>query len=317
MSFALTYLHGSPPAAAGPGQAPGLSVPAPSIPAMQASAPARSAAAAATAAASAAAARTWDGLRARCQAVLPVPGSPASGLCQVCTGPARPGYARCFQCELHAQSAPGLLADAVAPVAYAVKGSRLARDLWRYKAGGPGSEAAGSRLRLLLLVFLHDHGSQVWRQAGMARPSHVCAVPSGRGRPGPHPLQSLVSPYLTLPWASMRAEPGGDPWARALDPGRFRAGQPVTGAAVLLLDDTWASGASAQSAAVALKQAGARTVAVVVIGRHVPAAGGVPCTRPALCSTGVPPGSGSIGWSRDPGLPLTDRPCPPGAADQP
>jgi hypothetical protein len=202
-------------------------------------------------------------------------------------------------------------------VAYAVKGSRLARDLWRYKAGGPGSEAAGSRLRLLLLVFLHDHGSQVWRQAGMARPSHVCAVPSGRGRPGPHPLQSLVSPYLTLPWVSMRAEPGGDPWARALDPGRFRAGQPVTGAAVLLLDDTWASGASAQSAAVALKQAGARTVAVVVIGRHVPAAGGVPGTRPALCSTGVPPGSGSIGWGRDPGLPLTDCPCPPGAADQP
>ena len=68
----------------------------------------------------------------------------------------------------------------------------------------------------------------------------------------------------------MRPRPGGDPWARSLDPGRFRAGPGATGAEVLLLDDTWASGASAQSAAVALKQAGAEAVAAVVIGRHVP-----------------------------------------------
>jgi adenine/guanine phosphoribosyltransferase-like PRPP-binding protein len=41
------------------------------------------------------------------------------------------------------------------------------------------------------------------------------------------------------------------------------------GADVLLLDDTWVSGGSAQSAAAALKLAGARTVALVVLGRHV------------------------------------------------
>jgi hypothetical protein len=190
----------------------------------------------------------------------------------VCKGPARRGCARCFQCELHAQSAPGLLADAVAPVAYAAKGSRLARELWLYKSGRPASRAAGSHLLLLLLVFLHDHGPQVWRQAGMTRPSHACVVPSGRGRPGPHPLQTLVAPYLALPWVSMCPRPGGDPWARSLDPGRFRIGRQVAEAGILLLDDTWASGASAQSAAVALKRSGARAVAVVVIGRHVPAA---------------------------------------------
>jgi len=199
----------------------------------------------------------------------PVPRLAAAGLCQACKGPARPGYTRCFQCELHAQSAPGLLADTVAPVAYAVKGSPLAQDLWLYKAGRPQSAAAGSRLLLLLLVFLHDHGSWVWRQAGMAPPSHACVVPSGRGRAGPHPLQALAVPYLALPWVSLRPQPGGDPWARSLDPARFRAGPQVAGAAVLLLDDTWASGASAQSAAASLKHAGARSVAVVVIGRHV------------------------------------------------
>jgi hypothetical protein len=222
---------------------------------------------------------TWDRLRAMCQADLLTSRSTAPGLCQACTGPAGPGYARCFQCELHAQSAPGLLADAVAPVAYAAKGSPLARDLWLYKAGRPASGDAGTRLLLLLLVFLHDHGSQVCQQAGMTRPSHVCVVPSGRGRPGPHPLQALAAPYLALPWVGMRPRPGADPWARSLDPGRFRAGQPLTGAGVLLLDDTWASGASAQSAAAALKQAGARSVTVVVIGRHV--AAGHRAGRPA------------------------------------
>jgi orotate phosphoribosyltransferase len=38
---------------------------------------------------------------------------------------------------------------------------------------------------------------------------------------------------------------------------------------VLLVDDTWTTGANAQSAAAALKRAGAGAVAAVVIGRHV------------------------------------------------
>jgi adenine/guanine phosphoribosyltransferase-like PRPP-binding protein len=38
---------------------------------------------------------------------------------------------------------------------------------------------------------------------------------------------------------------------------------------VLLLDDTWVSGASAQSAAAALRLAGASHVAAVILGRHV------------------------------------------------
>jgi hypothetical protein len=219
--------------------------------------------------------RIWDWIRARAAAERPAcaPHARASAArCRACTGPVRPGYTRCFQCELHAQSAPGLLADTVAPVAYAAKGSQLAQDLWRYKSDCPGSQPARAHLLSLLLVFLHDHGRRVWREAGMARPSHACVVPSGRGRPGTHPLQALVAPCLALPWVTLRPEPGGDPWARALDPGRFRAGQALPGACVLLLDDTWASGGSAQSAAVALKLAGARAVAVVVLGRHVSAA---------------------------------------------
>jgi hypothetical protein len=116
-------------------------------------------------------------------------------------------------------------------------------------------------------------------------------VPSGRGRPGPHPLQALAAPYLARPWLSLRPRPGGDPWARTLDPTRFQATGLPPGAAVLLLDDTWVSGASAQSAAVALKLAGAAAVAVVVVGRHLPASPpprSLPAIPPLVTAAGMP-----------------------------
>ena len=50
---------------------------------------------------------------------------------------------------------------------------------------------------------------------------------------------------------------------------RYRATQVMTGhPAVLLVDDTWTTGGRAQSAAIALHDAGAARVAVVVLGRH-------------------------------------------------
>jgi hypothetical protein len=216
----------------------------------------------------------WDILRARVRAAtagLPAIPEPGPGVCACCHGPSGRGFARCFHCCLHEESAPGLLADVVAPVACAPKGSRLATDLWLYKSDQPGAREAGETLLAMLLVFLREEGPRVWRRAGIPAPACACVVPSGRGRPGPHPLQALVRGCLALPWVPLLARPGADTWGRVLDPGRFCAPRPLTGQAVLLLDDTWTSGGSAQSAAVALKRAGARSVAVVVVGRHLPA----------------------------------------------
>jgi hypothetical protein len=218
----------------------------------------------------------WELLRAqvRAQAAgLTGPPRPGPGQCVTCRGPSRPGHARCFQCGLHAESAPGLLADAVVPVAYAMKGSGLAQALWRYKSPRGGAEPAQRALRALLLVFLREHGPCVWRSAGMPPPTHVSVVPSGRGRPGRHPLAVLIAPYLARPPATLVTAGPADPGCRELDPGRFRATQPLPSAAVLLLDDTWTTGATVQSAAVALRAAGARYVAVVVLGRHLSPAG--------------------------------------------
>jgi hypothetical protein len=199
---------------------------------------------------------------------LTVPAPFAPGLCRTCFGPAQPGSARCFQCRLHAECAPGSLASVVVPVAYAAKGGPHARDLWLYKSSQAGAAAARRGLTVLLLVFLREHGPCVWQQAGGAGPTHLAVVPSSRGRAGRHPLRSLAEPYLRLPWAALTSRPGGSGITRDLDPERFAAG-PLPGARVLLLDDTWTTGASAQSATMALRRAGASAVAVVVLGRHL------------------------------------------------
>jgi hypothetical protein len=196
----------------------------------------------------------------------PPPGG--RGLCAACRIPVRPGNVRCYQCGQHAETLPGLLADVVVPICYAAKGGEHARNLWLYKSVQPGAGLAQAALRALLIVFLRDHGQCVWRSAGMTRPTHLAVVPSGRGRAGPHPLQALAGPCLAVPWVSLGLRSRDEPGIRDLDAGRFSAA-PAAGADVALLDDTWTTGASAQSACAALRLAGARSVAVIVLGRHV------------------------------------------------
>jgi predicted phosphoribosyltransferase len=56
---------------------------------------------------------------------------------------------------------------------------------------------------------------------------------------------------------------------RHVDPGKFEPTRKLDGESVLLIDDTWTTGASARSAAAALANAGAGSVGAVVIGRYV------------------------------------------------
>ena len=56
---------------------------------------------------------------------------------------------------------------------------------------------------------------------------------------------------------------------RAVDPGKYNPTEDLAGESVLLIDDTWTTGANAQSAAGGLRTSGAEAVAVLVIGRHV------------------------------------------------
>jgi len=203
--------------------------------------------------------------------VLSVPVPSIRGVtCRTCRGPTPVGLARCYQCDLARRQAGELLADAVAPIGYAVRGGPLAEDLWRYKADHAGAAESAARLRGMLAAYLRDHGQSLWTAAGMAAPPGIAAVvPGGRGRPGGHPLSGLVRSCVDVPLVGLSVAPEGAAHRRGVDPGWLRVDGIVAGADVFVVDDTWVSGGSAQSAAVALKLAGARRVAVVVIGRHV------------------------------------------------
>jgi len=128
--------------------------------------------------------------------------------------------------------------------------------------------AAG--LGAVLDRFLREHESCVAAAAAVGRFSLVTTVPARADR-NRGPLRSLVRgcPSVAGRFARSLASAGEPPPAHRFAPGRFRALQPLAGETVLLIDDTWTSGASAQSAAHALKREGARRVALVVIGRHV------------------------------------------------
>lgn len=190
-------------------------------------------------------------------------------ICRTCRGPAPPGFARCYQCDLARSEAGELLADVVVPLGYAVRGGQLATDLWRYKSDYADAADSAARLRDMLARFLRDGADSVWRAAGMtAGPSAVAVVPSGQGRLGDHPLAGIVRSCLDLPTVRLSVAPEVI-HVRGVTVGWVRADGPVAGADVLVVDDTWVSGGSAQSAAAAVKLAGAKRAAIVVLGRHV------------------------------------------------
>jgi phosphoribosylpyrophosphate synthetase len=158
----------------------------------------------------------------------------------------------------------------VVPLGYAVRGGQLATDLWRYKSDYADAADSAGRLRDMLAGFLRsERARSAWRAAGMAAgPSAVAVVPSGQGRRGDHPLAAIVRSCVDLPVLRLSVAPQVV-HVRGVTVGWLRADDPVAVADVLVVDDTWVSGGSAQSAAAAVKLAGAKRVAVIVLGRHV------------------------------------------------
>jgi predicted amidophosphoribosyltransferase len=132
-------------------------------------------------------------------------------------------------------------------------------------------------VRALFDGFLAAHAGCVARAAG-GPPELVLPVPSS-SRPGGSPLDSVEglapavcarvagarwSPHLLVrtgaPAGHMRPDAGSFTVPGALRPR-------VSGRRALLLDDTYVSGARAQSAAAALRRAGAASVVIVALGR--------------------------------------------------
>jgi len=197
------------------------------------------------------------------------PLAPSShGVCSVCLT-FTDGHATCYPCGHRPRFADGVL-----PISYSEAFGQLHTALAQYKRRtGPSAHALQLQLAAVLWRFLVDHEDCLARCAQVERFQLVTTVPSGdHARDAAHPLPRIVGElvgHTADRYRRLLVRSGTPVGERAVDPGKFSPTQELASEAVLLVDDTWTTGASAQSAAGALKTSGAGKVAVLVIGRHV------------------------------------------------
>jgi hypothetical protein len=193
-------------------------------------------------------------------------------VCQVCCGP-NGGSGVCFACRWVSER----LGLPLAPV-FAVRVCPLPGPLYTVLMGYKEAPVAEIRarfrpmVRALVDAFVSDHGPCLGGDVALAVPS--TARPGGSPLAGIEGLGESVSRHLGAHWCDHLLERAMAPLGH-MEPDRrgFVVPAParprLRGARVVLLDDTYVSGARAQSAAAALRLAGAASVAVVVLGRVV------------------------------------------------
>jgi adenine/guanine phosphoribosyltransferase-like PRPP-binding protein len=202
------------------------------------------------------------------------PPSHGEGVCDVCHGIPNPGYQRCWSCEQSIDSVSRPL-TVIVPISWYGTSEQLWSALRGYKDSPDPLAREKYRLRVAATLhrFMRDHGDHVEAVAGGPW-DVVTSVPSKGSREGAHPLERVIKlgrvlkrayrPLLEINDASLVSRAHGDDRAFKL---AERAD--VEGTRVLLLDDTFTSGATFQSAASALDLAGAAVVAGVVVGRVI------------------------------------------------
>ena len=201
--------------------------------------------------------------------LVPVP--PAGpGVCATCHRDVSGPHRRCYRCNSHREAAADQLADVVVPISMAFAGEQFAHDLRQYKRS-PREAARKEKQRRLAMVlenFLRVHERCVAAACGVPDFDVVTSVPSTKGL-DPHPLSTMLSRTIGQTGQRYREllRIGPSREDRALHPDRFDTADDLRARRVLLVDDTWTTGANAQSAAARLRLAGAERVAVVVLGR--------------------------------------------------
>lgn len=194
---------------------------------------------------------------------------PGPGVCPDCFNFTRETAGRCRACRASESHL-----DAIVPISYAPAGGRLHHDLADYKrAAEPAVPHLVLELAHILSRFLVVHERCIAESVGVEHFDTVEVVPSSDPhRDRSHPLRRIVDrlvPETSQRHRDVLCASGALCTPHEFDPGRFIPVRPLDGHNVLLVDDVWTTGASAQSAAAVLKRAGAEHVAAVVIGRYV------------------------------------------------
>ena len=159
----------------------------------------------------------------------------------------------------------------VVPMSLYAKPSTMRDRLQGYK----DSDDASTRRRLsrdvaaLIERFFIQHSASLTHRLGSW--DAVCIVPSTYREP-PHPLARALSDHNAGslgPLEQLLRRGSGELAHRKPDRRAFEPATGVAGRRVLLLDDVFTTGVRSQSAAFALREAGAEVPAIVVVARRI------------------------------------------------
>jgi predicted amidophosphoribosyltransferase len=185
--------------------------------------------------------------------------------CTVCGTPTDPRYEACYKCNDRRRSRADM-ADRVGFVIYAWDSGQPGRLMYGYK-DTPG--ASHSRIVQALLTYaVAAHWPCI--SAPFGPPDAWTTVPSLKRRPGTHPLETIAASFLrSIPQVKVAATQNPrDP--REVRPANFIV-PPISSQHVLVLEDSWVTGARVQSVTAALKAAGVRHVTAICVARWLSA----------------------------------------------
>ncbi len=192
-------------------------------------------------------------------------------VCPGCLGPRREPYDWCPGCDRLAKAGcPEEVLRSTVPVTIAERPGPWYNRLATYKAGHP---EYSFHVVSVFWTFLRTHRQEIERQLGGSI-SMITPVPSKRGKSyREQPLRSALSlarelADLLVPVLAYQPHAEVDNLRGSYYPQCFpRAGESPDRKRVLLVEDTWVSGATAVSAAGSLLEQGADSVLSVPIAR--------------------------------------------------
>lgn len=193
-----------------------------------------------------------------------------TGICDRCHGCPSPGWSSCWSCARIEQqlSAPCQL---VVPISLYEVGHQLHHQLRSYKAT-PSDMSWNFLVKTAAILgyFLQLHSACIAAAAGGPW-ELITSVPSSSGREGEHPLMRAIKllPDIRDQYEVLLERGEGEIAHTVASDEGFKAFRRLDGERVLLIDDTFTSGARAQSAASALNNAGATVAAILPIGRVI------------------------------------------------
>jgi predicted amidophosphoribosyltransferase len=206
-----------------------------------------------------------------------VPVAPAStdGVCEIChnattTGRLGTYYGRCYNCR----SLPVDGVSTIVPISLVhTSESQLYASLRDYKSRSLAASVKSEHELLLaatLQRFLRIHRPHIVAAAGGADWDTIQVVPSSRPERAEHPLEAVVRRTIFRDEVAQLLTRTGEPIGHnEPNPAAFAPADDVRGRRVLIVDDTFTTGARVQSVASALSSAGATVVAAVPIGRVI------------------------------------------------